>query len=387
MKKKISLLGSTGSIGTQVLEVAQFLNMEVVALAANENINILELQARKFKPELVCVFNEALYKNFKNRVSDCFFKVVSGMEGLCEVASLNSANLVVNAVVGTKGLMPTLAAIEFKKDLAMANKESLVICGGLIVEKAKQNGIKILPIDSEHSAIFQCLEQNNRSSVSKIFLTASGGPFFGKTKLELEKVSVEQALNHPNWKMGKKISVDSATLMNKGLELIEACCLFGVEPSLIEIVVHPQSLLHSAVAYDDGAVIGQFGLPDMRMPIQLSLTWPKRVGSLVKQFSFVNCGNLSFFKPDYETFGCLKHCVRAAEAKGLMPCVLHAANEQAVELFLNGKIKFLQIEELISRAIEFGIEKLKIKNSNFSLEEVFKTIKTVQNFVKDLTKS
>lgn len=379
MKKKISLLGSTGSIGTQVLEVAQFLGFDVVALSANNNINLLEMQARKFKPEVVCVFNDALYKNFKSRVSDCFFKVVSGMEGLCEVASLSSANLVVNAVVGTNGLMPTLTAIDFKKDVAMANKEALVICGHLIMERARQHGCKILPIDSEHSAIFQCLDRFNAGGVSKIFLTASGGPFFGRTKLELENVTVKDALNHPNWKMGKKISVDSATLMNKGLELIEACCLFGVEPNLIEIVVHPQSLLHSAVSYVDGAVIGQFGLPDMKLPIQLALTWPKRVSSLTKPFSFVQFENLSFFKPDYETFGCLKHCIKAAKLKGLMPCVVHAANEQAVELFLEGKVKFLQIEELISRAVE-----LKIENCETGLEGIFKTIELVKNFVKSL---
>lgn len=381
MKRKISVLGSTGSIGTQTLEVAQFLNFDVVAISANSNIKLLELQARKFKPDVVCVFDESQYRNFKRNIADCSVEVVTGIEGLCKIASLSSVDLVVDAIVGTNGLLPALAAIESGKNCAMACKEALVVGGDLLISKAKERGCVILPIDSEHSAIFQCLDQKNFGSVSKIFLTASGGPFFGRTRLSLENVGIDEALNHPRWSMGRKISIDSATLMNKGLELIEACCLFGIDSDLVEIIVHPQSFLHSAVAYSDGAVIGQFGLTDMRLPIQFALTWPDRVCSLVKSFSFVDCKNLSFFEPDYATFGCLKLCMNAAKQKGMLPIVVHAANEQAVELFLNGKIKFLQIEELIRRATELEFKKVTV-----SVAEILKTIDYVKNFVMDLSK-
>lgn len=381
-KKKISLLGSTGTIGVQTLEVVSFLNFSVVALSANENINLLEVQARKFKPEVVCIFNKKFYKEFKLNVSDCFFKIVCGMEGLCEVASLSSASLIVNAVVGTNGLLPTLVALENGKNVAMANKEAVVVGSEFIEKTAKKNGCRVLPIDSEHSAIFQCLEKENEKKVSKIFLMASGGPFFGKTRLELASVSVSQALNHPRWKMGRKISVDSATLMNKGLELIEACGLFNVDSKIVEVVVHPQAVLHSAVSYCDGSVLGQFGVTDMRLPIQFALTWPERFESLVKPFSFFDCENLNFFKPDYETFGCLGLCKKAARKKGLLPCIVHAANEQAVELFLSGKIKFLEIEKLVMQATE-----LEVKNEVKTVAEILKFIEYVKNFVRQLVES
>lgn len=379
--KKISLLGSTGSIGTQTLDVIDHLGFEVVAMSAFRNIKLLEQQVRKFKPKLVCIFDESLFSELKTNLADCSVKVVSKMEGLCEIANQNSANLVFNAIVGTCGLLPTIAALKNKKDVAMANKESIVVAGELLFDLAERNSCKILPVDSEHSAIFQCIEQQNFNEVSKLILTASGGPFFGKTREDLKNVKISEALNHPNWKMGKKISIDSATLINKGFELIEACYFFKKKPSEIEIIIHPQSLLHSAVSYVDGTVIGQFGKADMRLPIQFALTYPKRVESLVRPFSFVDCKNLSFFKPDYETFGCLKLCVDAIKVGGFAPAIIHAANEQAVELFLDGKIGFLQIEQLIKNAMQ-----MEIKENIFNFDSIIEIIEMVKNYVYETSK-
>ncbi len=379
--KRISILGSTGSIGTQTLDVIDHLGFEVVAISAFRNIELLEQQARRFKPKLVCIFDESLFKKLKTNLADCSIKVVSKMEGLCEIASLNYADLIFNAIVGTCGLLPTVVALQNKKDVAMANKESIVVAGKLLFDLAKQNCCKILPVDSEHSAILQCIDQQNADKISKLILTASGGPFFGKTRKDLKNVKISDALNHPNWKMGKKISVDSATLINKGFELIEACYFFAKKPEAIEIVVHPQSLLHSAVSYVDGTVIGQFGRTNMKLPIQFALTYPERIKSLVRPFSFFDCKNLNFFKPDYETFGCLKFCIDAIKAGGFIPAIIHAANEQAVELFLNGKIDFLQIEQLIKKAMQ-----TEIKESVFNFDSILEVIKLVKNYVYETSK-
>lgn len=381
MIKNMSLLGSTGSIGTQALDVAEKLNIDVVALTANKNIKLLEKQARKFKPHLVYVAEESLYTELKTNLNDCFVKVVCGVEGLCEAASLSSADIVLNSVVGIAGLLPTMCAIENNKNVALANKETLVTGGRLVMEAAKKHNCKILPVDSEHSAIFQCIQGNKKEQVSKIILTASGGPFFKKDRNFLEKATVKDALNHPNWSMGNKISIDSATMMNKGLELIEAVWLFDKDPKDIEIVIHPQSVLHSAVEYLDGSVIGQLGSPDMRLPIQYALTYPDRVASSVKFLSLTDYANLSFYKPDYEIFKCINICKKAISKGGLYPTIVNAANEVAVELFLTGKIGFLDIERCVSEAM-----KMKNVGELKSISSILDIDKKTRNFVLDYFK-
>ena len=301
---------------------------------------------------MVCIFDEGLYKKLKLNLKDCFFKVVSGAEGLCEAASMGSADMVLNSLVGISGLLPTMCAIKSGKDVALANKETLVAGGELVIKAAKKHGSRIFPVDSEHSAIFQCIQGNQSKQISKIILTASGGPFWGKSRKWLENATIDDALNHPNWKMGNKISIDSATMMNKGLELIEAVWLFDKSPNDVEIIIHPQSILHSAVKYIDNSIIAQLGFPDMRIPIQYALTYPDRVDSGAKSLSLTKCSELNFYEPDHKTFKCINICRKAIDKGGLYPTIVNAANERAVELFLNGKIKFLDIEKCVMEAIK-----------------------------------
>ena len=351
--KTISLIGSTGSIGKQTLDVCRKHNIKVKALAANRNTDLLEKQAREFMPESVCIYDENLYSEMRERLSDTNIKVTCGMEGLCLAASVKDVDLFVNSVVGMVGLLPTLTAIGNGIDIALANKETLVAGGQIVMSAAEKAGVKIYPIDSEHSAIFQCIQGNNPKQINKIILTASGGPFFGKTKSELENVTVEQALNHPNWSMGSKITIDSATLMNKGLEFIEAKWLFGVAPSNIEIVVNRESVLHSAVEFNDYSVIAQMGTPDMKIPIQYALLYPERVSCDVNPLSLTDYGTLTFAKPDYATFDCLSSCIEAIKRGGAYPCIVNAVNEEAVGLFLDRKISFLKIGELVKKSLDY----------------------------------
>ncbi len=347
--KKLIILGSTGSIGTQALEVARRDGYEVTALAAGGNIDLLEKQAREFKVKAVAVFNENKAAELKIKLKDTDIKVLSGADGVCTLAQMD-CDIVLNSIVGIAGLRPTLAAISAGHDIALANKETLVTGGDIVKRAAKEKGVKILPVDSEHSAIFQSLQGAPDGSLKKILLTASGGPFLGKTAKDLENVTVKDALNHPNWSMGAKITIDSATLMNKGLEVIEAVHLFDISADNIEVIVHRQSILHSAVELSDGAVIGQLGTPDMKLPIQYALTYPERSNYAFEKLSLSDIGTLTFQKPDTETFKCLPLCIKAINEGGLRPTAVNGANEEAVRLFLEGKIKFLQIAELVEKA-------------------------------------
>ena len=365
--KKLIILGSTGSIGTQALEVAKRDGYTVVALAAGGNIELLEKQAREFKVKAVAVFNEQRANDLKIKLGDTDIKVLSGQSGVCALAKMN-CDIVLNSIVGIAGLLPTLTAIESGHDIALANKETLVTGGDIVKKAAKQKGIKILPVDSEHSAIFQSLQGAPEKSLKKILLTASGGPFFGKTKKDLENVTVKEALNHPNWSMGAKITIDSATLMNKGLEVIEAVHLFDISADNIEVLVHRQSILHSAVELSDGAVIGQLGTPDMRLPIQYALTYPERSNYAFEKLSLADIGTLTFQKPDTETFRCLPLCIKAINEGGLRPTAVNGANEEAVRLFLEGRIKFLQIAELVEKAA-YSLQNKK----EFELEDIIET--------------
>lgn len=352
MVQKISILGSTGSIGTQAIEVARNLGIDVIGLAVNNNISLLEKQIELLKPNVVAVYEEEKAIELKKKLKCKNVKVLSGMQGLCEVAAESNADIVLNSVVGMVGLKPTLAAIEAKHNVALANKETLVSGGQLVMEKANLNGVKVYPVDSEHSAIFQCLQGcNSDKEISKIILTASGGPFFGMKMYELLNVTKEQALRHPNWDMGAKVTIDSATMMNKGLEAIEAYWLFGIKPSDIDIVIHRESIIHSMVEYKDNSVIAQLGTPDMKIPIQYALTYPERHQSLTKRLNLVEIGKLTFYAPDYDTFLCLKACKKALEKGGLAPAVVNAVNEEAVKLFLQDKISFLDIGKLAMRAV------------------------------------
>lgn len=352
MTKRIAVLGSTGSIGTQTLDVIDHLGYEVTALSAHSSVTLLEEQARKYRPRVVAVAEKGAAQVLSQRLRDLPVRVLCGEDGLAEAAALPENDMVLNAVVGIAGLLPTMAALSAGKTLALANKESLVAGGRLVLETAKKNGVQILPVDSEHSAIFQCLWGNDRpKALRKIILTASGGPFFGMKREDLQRISVEDTLRHPTWNMGGKITVDSATLMNKGLELIEAVWLFGVLPEQVEIVVHRESVVHSAVEFADGSVIAQLGVPDMRLPIQLALTYPERLAGKTRSLSLTEYGSLTFFEPDFATFDCLRSCVKAIEMGGLMPCVVNGANEEAVSLFLQRKIPFLQIGELVEASL------------------------------------
>lgn len=351
--KEIALLGSTGSIGTQSLDVCRMHGYRVVCLTANRRVDLMETQIREFRPDLVSMMDPVAADDLRTRVADTGTKVLSGMDGLIECATYSGADTVLNAVVGMVGLQPTLAAIQAKKTLALANKETLVAGGHLVTNTAKAYGVDILPVDSEHSAIFQCLQGSpEKGAVKKLILTASGGPFFGKTLAELENVTAADALKHPNWDMGAKITIDSATMMNKGLEFIEAKWLFDMPIDAIDIVVHRESVVHSAIAYQDNSVIAQLGVPDMRIPIQYALTYPQRLPSPVQELSLVDYGKLTFYAPDYDTFRCINVCKDAIAAGGLRPAAANGANEESVRLFLNGKIKFTDIAVLNRAAME-----------------------------------
>ena len=375
--KGISLLGSTGSIGTQSLDVCRMHGYRVVCLTANRRVDLMETQIREFRPDLASMMDPVAADDLRTRVADTGTKVLSGMDGLIECATYSGADTVLNAVVGMVGLQPTLAAIQAKKTLALANKETLVAGGHLVTNTAKAYGVDILPVDSEHSAIFQCLQGSpEKGAVKKLILTASGGPFFGKTLAELENVTAADALKHPNWDMGAKITIDSATMMNKGLEFIEAKWLFDMPIDAIDIVVHRESVVHSAIAYQDNSVIAQLGVPDMRIPIQYALTYPQRLPSPVQELSLVDYGKLTFYAPDYDTFRCINVCKDAIAAGGLRPAAANGANEESVRLFLNGKIKFTDIAVLNRAAMEACPQV-----ADYTLDDVLQADRAARDYV------
>lgn len=349
--KTISILGSTGSIGRQSLEVIAALGFSVGALTAYKSVDLLERQARQFKPRLVAVIDPDAAADLKVRLADTGIKVLSGQEGVVEAATLPEANTVITAVVGVAGLVPTLAAIDAGKRIALANKETLVCAGELVMQRAKEKGAEIIPVDSEHSALFQSLEGNSRGEVKRLILTASGGPFFGKKKEELVGVTRAQALKHPNWSMGAKITIDSATMMNKGLEFIEAMRLYDMPPEKISVVIHRESIIHSLVEYCDGAVLAQLGAPDMRLPIQYALTWPERLPGPADPLDLLTCGPLHFAPPDMEVFPCLALAIQAAKTGGTAPAIMNGANEVAVARFLADEIGFYDIPRLVENAL------------------------------------
>ena len=374
--KSLIVLGSTGSIGTQALEVAKRDGYRVTALAAGSNAKLLEKQARQFKPRFVAAWDKSAAEELKLSLKDTDIKVLSGEEGVCTVAE-GEGDIVLNSIVGIAGLKPTLRAINAGKDIALANKETLVTGGEIVNRLAKEKNVKILPVDSEHSAIFQSLQGSPEKALKKILLTASGGPFYSKTRKDLENVTVKEALNHPNWSMGAKITIDSATLMNKGLEVIEAVHLFGLPAKDIEVLVHRQSIVHSGIELSDGAVIAQLGTPDMRLPIQYALTYPQRSDYAFERLSLTDIGTLTFEKPDTETFRCLPLCIDAINQGGLAPTAVNGANEEAVALFLSGKIKFLQIADLVEKAL------ISVNNKKeFDLEDILQADIKARDIVK-----
>lgn len=378
--RKISVLGSTGSIGTQTLEVVDSLgNIEVTALSANGNIELLEKQIRKYKPQIAAVADDKKAQQLKIAVADTNTMVLSGTEGLCAVAASSGADTVVTSIVGIAGLVPTMAAINNGVNIALANKETLVTAGDIVIAAAKKNNVSILPVDSEHSAIFQCIGSHRKSDLKRIIITASGGSQYGKTREQLKDVTVKEALNHPNWDMGQKITIDSATLMNKGLEIIEAHYLFDVDYDSIDVVVHRQSIVHSMVEFNDNSIVAQLSLPDMKLPIHYALCYPERVASCTESLDLTKIGKLTFEKPDYDTFSCLKLAVEAGKAGGTMPAALNAANEVAVDLFLKGKIKFLQIGEIVENVV------LNHKNTlNPNIEDIIYTDKEIREKLKEI---
>lgn len=378
MTENLAILGSTGSIGTQTLDVIRDIGgINVKAMSTNTRIDLFEKQIREFKPELVCVMNSEKAEELKSRITDIDVKVTTGMDGLIEVATVVGTDTVVNSVVGNIGLVPTVEAIKAKKNIALANKETLVTSGELVMKLLKENNVKMYPVDSEHSAIFQSLQGNEGNKIDKIFLTASGGPF--RTWDDVSKVTVDDALKHPNWNMGKKITIDSATLMNKGLEVIEAKWLFNVDLEQIEVVVHPQSIVHSMVGYEDGAVIAQLGLPDMKVPIQYALTYPKRVKNSFPKINFFEYNNLTFEKPKIDKFPCLSLAYKAIKTGGTMPTVLNAANEIAVARFINREISFIDIPKLIEMAMSAYTVKY-----NYTIKDVLEADKWAREYTKTL---
>ena len=375
--RKIAILGTTGSIGTQTLSIVrEKKDLDVVSMSCGSNIDLFEEQIREFNPKLVSCGNDDKALELKKRISDLDVEVLSGMDGLIAVATIPEAEIVVTAIVGMLGIRPTVAAINEGKDIALANKETLVTAGHIIMPLSKEKNISILPVDSEHSAIFQSLQGNEDNNIHKILLTASGGPFRGFSKEQLEKVTLEDALKHPNWEMGKKITIDSATMVNKGLEVMEAKWLFGVDLDRIEVVVHPQSILHSAVEYDDGAVVGQLGLPDMRLPIQYALYYPKRLPMLGDYLDLFKVKDMTFEKPDLDVFVGLKYAYEAQREGGNMPTIFNAANEKAVALFLNKKISFTDIYRLIDNSMK-EIEHI----NNPTLDEILYTESEVYKYL------
>lgn len=377
MIQTLSLLGSTGSIGTQTLDIVRNLGIQIKALAAYQNIDRLEQQIREFRPEFAAIYDVALGKELKERVRDCPTRIGTGMEGLMEAAALPSAEMMFNSVVGMVGLRPTLEAIKAHKKIALANKETLVAGGALVMEEARKHGVPVYPVDSEHSAIFQCLQGcPGKKAIKKLILTASGGPFFGKSLKELEQVTPEQALKHPNWDMGAKITIDCATMMNKGLEIMEASWLFDMPITAVDVVVHRESIIHSMVEFQDHSVLAQLGVPDMRIPIQYALTYPHRVESPVKELDLMQIGSLTFFPPDEENFLCLKACKQAMILGGTAPAAANGANEQAVALFLQKKISFLEIGKMVTMAIERQADRELTK-----LEDILKADRDAREFV------
>ena len=380
MKRTLSILGSTGSIGRQTLDVARACGHQVAALAVHRSVDLAEEQAREFQPELVAVVDENAAGDLKQRLADTTIRVVSGREGLMEAATLPQADTVVTAVVGIAGLEPTLAAIDQGKRIALANKETLVCAGDLVMQRAEEKGAEIVPVDSEHSAIFQCLQGcKDRGEVKRLIITASGGPFFGKTREELEHVTRAQALRHPNWAMGAKITIDSATLMNKGLEFIEAMRLYHMPPQQIQVVVHRESIIHSLVEFNDGAILAQLGTADMRVPIQYALTWPERTPGPATPLDLLTCPPLTFAKPDPDTFRCLGLALECAQKGGTSTAILNGANEVAVELFLEEKISFLDI----ARLVEGALERVASKPAE-TLEDVLEADRAARQAVRDL---
>lgn len=377
--KNIAILGSTGSIGTQTLDIVDQNkeDLQVVALAAGSNITLLEKQARKYRPTLVAVWDQACAKELKENLKDTEISVVSGMDGLLAVATHPASEILVTAIVGMLGIRPTIAAIEAGKDIALANKETLVTAGHIIMPLAKKCGVSILPVDSEHSAIFQALAGGKHQEVKRLLITASGGPFRGKSKAELENVTLEQCLKHPNWSMGRKITVDSSTLANKGLEVIEAHWLFDMPYEKIDVVVHPQSVIHSLVEYQDGSVLAQLGLPDMRLPIQYAFSYPERFDNAFGQLDLVKAGQLTFEAPDLEAFPALKLAVECGKAGGTLPCAFNAANEESVYAFLDNKIKYLDIP--------MTIEKIIVRHQNI-LQPVIEDIEQTDAETRRLTR-
>ncbi len=380
MTTNIAVLGSTGSIGVQTLDVARKHNIKVHALTANKSIGLLEQQAREFHPELVAVVDRDCAKKLRIALADTGIAVADGEEGVREAAHINGADTVVNAVVGVAGLMPTLEAISANKNIALANKETLVAGGRVVKEAIKKHGVKLYPVDSEHSAIFQCLQGCPENSLKKIILTASGGSFYGKTKKELGSVTIADALKHPNWSMGAKITVDSATMMNKGLEVIEASWLFDVPDEKIDVLIHRESIVHSMIQLVDNSVIAQLGVPDMRIPIQYALTYPQRYESPVKELDLSEIARLTFARPDEDTFECLALCRKALRLGGLYPAAANAANEAAVGLFLKGRISFLEIPELVKKAVSgFSVDK-----TDFTLDDVLRTDALIRAEINDI---
>lgn len=376
--KKIAILGSTGSIGTQTLDIVrEQKDIQVTAMAAGSNISLLEQQIREFHPSIVSIWEEEKAKELRLKVADLNVKVLFGMDGLLAVATEPESEILVTAIVGMLGIRPTIAAIKAKKAIALANKETLVTAGHLIIPLAKEYQVPILPVDSEHSAIFQSLQGEQQNKIHKIILTASGGPFRGKTRAELEHIQVEDALKHPNWAMGRKITIDSSTLVNKGLEVMEAKWLFGVELDQIQVTVHPQSVIHSAVEYEDGAVIAQLGTPDMRLPIQYALYYPKRRNLSGDKLDLFALGHLTFERPDTKTFRGLALAYEAMKKGGNIPTVYNAANEKAVAMFLDRKISYLTITEIIEACME---ENTYIKDPD--LEQILDTEKAVYEYIE-----
>lgn len=376
--KSISVLGSTGSIGTQTLEIArEYKDINITALSAYSNIELLEKQAREFKPNIVCVIDEKKASDLKVRLSDTSVRVTGGNKGLIETATENNAETVVTAVVGISGLEPTIAAIKSKKNIALANKETLVTGGHIVMKLSQEYGVKILPVDSEHSAVFQSLQGlTDKKEIKNIIITASGGPFLGMTKDELKNITPMQALHNPNWKMGAKVTVDSSTLVNKGLEVIEAKWLFGVDIDKIKVLVHRQSVMHSAVEFVDNAIIAQLGAPDMRLPIQYALTYPERLPIKNNELDFLKYGSLTFEEPDTDTFYALELAKEAGRIGGNLPVVFNSADEAAVDLFLREKISYLEISERIAYAMDKAV-----KINNPSLEEIFESDKAARELV------
>lgn len=379
MRKNIVVLGSTGSIGVKALKIAPNLNIAVKGLAVFGNIKLLEEQSRKFLPEAVAVFDEAAAKSLRENLKDTAVKVLAGMDGLCEVAALESAELVLNAVSGMIGLRPTLCAIEAEKDIALANKETLVAGGALVMQRAREKNVQLLPVDSEHSAIFQCLQScKDKKLLKKLILTASGGPFFDKDIDFLRTVTKREALSHPNWSMGPKITVDSATMMNKGLEVIEAAWLFDVSPEEIEVVVHRESIIHSMIEFVDNSVLAQLGVPDMAIPIQYALTYPERAASIVEPLNLTQLGRLTFYEPKNDIFRGINLCKEALRMGGTMPAIVNGANEEAVRLFLEGKISFLEITDVVQMAMR------SCKSADISsLKDILQADEVARGFVKE----